>query len=478
MLCIVPQLSSMTVKADIGYSPCNIAESESPSDIRLSPDARRLLYHVKPLYRAKEHETCAIWIADVDDSKDARQFSSGLFNDHAAQFHPDGERIIFLSDRHKAGGPAQIYSIGLAGGEASPLFGKERKKGVSAFKVSPDGRYIAFTSANEPTSEDEQRMKDKDDARVFGDKRTLEYIRLFTFATGSVRTLEQPQDKHVSFFYWAHDSKSILFSVREQAELEFMERKVELNRVSLAPESLKHIGAYPREFRSLVQTKNGKIVDIQCHDPARVSDSYALFVHSDNAFDTTESLYGVVDDVDRVIDLNKDNDVAISIAKGLKTWIDVVDTTLAKQEKAATTSEQGGGTKSTVIHPQIYETKDEAIESWDMRMQKDGILVLALIKSSSARQEPSNVWVGSQAAGSTERIGTKQISSHVQWMKDAPHCKAEAFYWDAKDGIKLDGMIFYPPGKDGSSGPFKTIMLIHGGACVYLQLQRLANNVL
>lgn len=438
------------------YTPRNIAESEVPYSVRLSPDAQKLLYHVKPLYKAGDHGTSAIWLADVDRANSARQFTSGLFNDHSAQFHPDGERIIFLSDRHKASGPQQIYSVSLNGGEAFPLFGKDNKKGVSSFRISPDGRYIAFTSTDEPTSVDEEQEKDKDDAHVFGDERTLEHLKLFTFATGTVRTLEQPLKNHVSFFHWAHDSKKILFAVQKQSDMEFYTGEINIFRVSIALEkdSLEAVGTYRGNFRSMVQTEQNQIVDVKTLDPTRLTDSHALFVHSTSAFTRAETLYGISDDASEVLDLQNTGKVAVLVASGLKSRIDVVDI---------------DATKSVTIKPStIFETEDDAIDdafdsdSWDIRARPDGTLVLAAIKSSSVRQEPSNVWAGT--AGDDGRCALRtQLSSHLQWMKDAPFCRTEPFYWKAKDGIDLDGVLYYPPGKDKNSGPLPTILTMHGG---------------
>lgn len=446
----------MSSESQKTFTPHSIAESEGLSDVRLSPDAKKLLYHVKPLYKAGKHETSAIWIADVDKPNSARQFTSGLFNDRSAQFHPDDDRIIFLSDRHKAGGPAQLYSISLTGGEAALLFGKGNKKGVSSFQISPDGRYIAFASADEPTAADEQREKDKDDARIFGDKRALEHLKLYSFSTDSIRTLEQPLDKHVAFLHWAHDSKSVLLAVRKQAELEFISDEVNLIRTPLVPEqgSSEIVGTYPNEFSALVQTENGCIVDIQNHDPTHVSDSKSVFVHNPSNFTSTETLFGETDDALRVVDLQKDNTVAVSVATRLETRIHLLQIDITETNTLSAIA---------IDSKDIFETDNETIDaSWDAKARADGSHVIAAIKSSSVRQEPPNVWVGITKGSEPLALQT-QISSHFQWLKEGPTCPTSSMFWKGKDGADLDGIIIYPPGKDKTSGPLPTVMLMHGG---------------
>ncbi|KAI5117832.1 hypothetical protein M0805_003309 [Coniferiporia weirii] len=435
-----------------GFTPSKVADSEQLNGIKLSPDASKVLYTVKPAYKSGEHNTSAIWLADVDTAGSAKQFTSGLFNDTAAQFHPDGQRVIFLSDRHKAGGPLQVYSINIAGGEAFPLFGKDNKKKVSMFELSPDGLYLAFTSADEPTPEDEQREKDKDDAVVFGDKRAFERLRLYTFASGTVRTLDVPKDKHVFHFTWTPDSKEIIFAVWRQSEVEFSEEKIPLQRIGISVgSSAQIIGIYPRTPSRICPMPDGKIVDIQSVVPTRLSDSKSVFVHSADDFARTAQLYGEVDCAAGVKDIKGDGLVAVNIATGLNNRIDVLDVKGSKPEAIFT----------------LYESSNEAIGYgvWDIRCRADGAIVLAVIKSSAVRKESPNVWTGiANDRANACKLGTK-LSSHLQWMGDVPAVRAEAFHWDAEDGTKLDGVIFFPPGETGSKPdkPLPTVMLVHGG---------------
>jgi hypothetical protein len=42
---------------------------------------------------------------------------------------------------------------------------------INQFKLSPDGHYIAFCSTDEPSDEEEKKEKEKDDARVWGERK-------------------------------------------------------------------------------------------------------------------------------------------------------------------------------------------------------------------------------------------------------------------------------------------------------------------
>lgn len=427
-----------------------IASSERLSDIRLSPDAKRLLYHVKWQYKSGEHNTCAIWTADVGSPDSASQLTSGLFNDHSARFHPDCKRVIFLSDRHKAGGPIQLYSINLHGGEAALIFGKENKKGISGFEISPDGLYIAFSSADEPSPEDERREKEKDDARFFGDKRANNHLRLYSFATGDVRTLDAAKGNHVYNFAWTADSKSLIFLARRYSALEFTEEKVDLQKIPISIDAqAKFIGSYPRSPSGICPLPAGKIVDIQSYEPSHLSDSKSLFVHDEEDFTQMTQAYGEKDDATCAVNLQNNGLFAVEIAEGLDSRIFVHDGI-----------KKGGHL--------LYETKDEVIEKWDARKLKDGTFIIVAIKSSAVRQEPMDVWTGSTTSLTKTCTLSTKVSSHLQWMKEVPKMHTEPFLWYAKDGMKLDGTIVFPPRDEDAETPnsLPTVLFIHGGMLV------------
>jgi hypothetical protein len=69
--------------------------------------------------------------------------------------------VFFLSDRHNAGSEPQIYRISSRefGGDPEPLTPTENVRGVSAFEISLDGRWLAYISADEPADKGEE---DKD----------------------------------------------------------------------------------------------------------------------------------------------------------------------------------------------------------------------------------------------------------------------------------------------------------------------------
>ena len=157
------------------HAPALIAATEKVRAPCVSPDGSRVVYEVQPFYRAARN-TCALWLAEVSASASASTagasvpLTAGEWNDRGAAWLPDGRRVLFVSDR--AGGAPALFAMDVDSGEIRAVFkeGADVGAGVRAFAVSPDGRRVAFASADAPGAEDARRVKERDDARVWGEE--------------------------------------------------------------------------------------------------------------------------------------------------------------------------------------------------------------------------------------------------------------------------------------------------------------------
>ncbi|TDL25107.1 alpha/beta-hydrolase [Rickenella mellea] len=431
------------------WTPEKIAACDVLQGVKLSSDGEKVLYLVKPAYKTGEHFTSALWVADTGNAGSSRQLTSGLFNDDDAVFHPDGKTIIFLSDRHKAGGPAQLYAISLTGGEAIPLWGRNNKRSISMFDISPDGRFIAFSSEDELTPEEDRKEDEGDDAKVFGDLKSHNRLRLYSFASEDVRTLQIPKETHVHSFGWKSDSKELLFTTMAHSTLEFQEEETALWRISIARGDIRphRVGSYPRCPDSQpIWTATEEIIEMQNFEPEKIIDAIALFTHASVSFtEPPIRLYGETEDAFSVIDLQSDDGlVAVAVAHGIETRIDVV---------------KGGRVNYTLFRTKVEQ---EALDDWDAKRLDDGSLVLAVIKSSAIMQEPPNVWTGRAPGGQTITVDSK-LSSHSKWLGKAP-IETSVMRWKAEDGTDLEGIVTGPANPtSGPSAGLPTILLVHGG---------------
>src|SRR5579885_77483 len=226
-----------------------IADFSLPLTLQISPDGSQIAYVVSPTSKKEEHDTSAIWLASTDGTRPARQFTRGDVEDRNPQWSPDGTRIAFLSDRAKRG-TVQLYLIAADGGEARPLTSTEHKKAVEDFLWSPGGGQIAFTSADEPTDEDERREKERDDARVYGERWPFARLRLLSVATQEVTTLVKT-DRHVTNFTWHPRGTELAYVTTKTPDLESRAHETLIERVDLAGGEPQLVCRFPCDVGSL-----------------------------------------------------------------------------------------------------------------------------------------------------------------------------------------------------------------------------------
>lgn len=130
------------------------------SDLQLSPDGSRLAFVVSEAPKA-EKRAQHVWMYEKSKNA-ARQFTFSNKSENTPRWSPDGTRLAFLSDR--GGDEQQIYVMIAGGGEA--VARTKGKSSVKTFEWSIDGKSIAFIAPDAKTDEEEQKEKDKNDARA------------------------------------------------------------------------------------------------------------------------------------------------------------------------------------------------------------------------------------------------------------------------------------------------------------------------
>ncbi|KAK0449851.1 Alpha/Beta hydrolase protein [Desarmillaria tabescens] len=451
------------------HTPSQIASSQKVRDISISPDGERVLYQVQQFYKSADRVLAELWLARTDVAHSARQLTNGDFHDRAGVFHPfDSNVVVFLSDRWAPGKGGNIYSLRLAEDEEPmPLMVEPMKKGVQQFQISPDGKYIAFTSAGDGPS-----RGDRDDARRIGDKRGLSHLFLLNPITGEVSSISHiRKDRHVESFTWSPDSKELLYRLREDRGPEAAEREVLLERVPIVSEDAPvTINAYPRSpSGSNIWLSSGHILTLQNHEASNILDARTLYVSQGaDKRALVRKLYGVTEDAIRIVDMSNHSDptssgmIAVEIATDTDTRIDRLSFSASNDDEYEFHS--------------LFCTQDEAIwfGAWDAKRVRSATgvsYVFAAVLSSGIRHEAPNVW--SVRIDSGQRYCAKslsgpsirkQLSSHLQWLMDAPQVKTEVIRWKSKDGVELSGLVRYPPGIDQRCAcALPTILFLHGG---------------
>lgn len=126
---------------------------QSVEDPQISPDGQHIAFVKVTMDKAQNRYTRNIWLATLGQGTPrVRQFTFGSKADTTPRWSPDGRTLAFVSARNDK---AQIYLIGLAGGEARPLTSLPNGAGGPVW--SPDGKRLAFhanVNAEERRKED------------------------------------------------------------------------------------------------------------------------------------------------------------------------------------------------------------------------------------------------------------------------------------------------------------------------------------
>ena len=125
---------------------------------QISPDGKWVAYTVATPDMESNRNVSNIWMVSTSGGAPTQLTRSG--HDSSPVWSPDGNTIAFLSSRS---GEAQVYLLGLEGGEAQRL--TKLSTGAGLVKWSPNGKTIAFTSSVYPDCKDDDCNKKRDEEK-------------------------------------------------------------------------------------------------------------------------------------------------------------------------------------------------------------------------------------------------------------------------------------------------------------------------
>jgi Tol biopolymer transport system component len=199
----------------------------------LAPDGRTVVFSaVTPA------KTSAIWRMDAASGANRTRLTveSGEYADYHPQFTSDGLFVIFQR-QFVASDRSVLMKVPSAGGEAVPFY-QHPERGVFAPRLSPDGRYIAFSTYDVTTFEKKLVIAALDKGAVARVERELEYnlinqvawspdsrsLTILTSRGGIPNIWRQPLDGseprpitdfktgRIFNFAWGTDKKSLLIA--------------------------------------------------------------------------------------------------------------------------------------------------------------------------------------------------------------------------------------------------------------------------
>lgn len=398
-------------------TPAQLLSLRTISDLRFSPDGQYVAFvvtePVKGTTRARH-----IWLLDIK-TKEVRQFTNSSKTEDTPRWSPDGKRLAFISNRDEV---RQIYVIQMSGGEAKRLL--ETKHEIDNFSWSPDGKQIAFFAPEPKTPAEEQKEKDKDDARVVDREDHLRRLWLLDPDSARVRQVTSGRWR-INEAEWLPSGTTMIASATAHPESD-----QETNRIysiNLADGKLTEIAAPRGPFGRLRVSPDGKSVVYLAApvDGPSTHDLFLLTLADGQSRNLTSA------SLDRPI-LNyswtSNDNLAATMQDGFSTrlvWI--------------TVSGKANLSVKLPVNPRGFDMSNSMV---------------AFVGSSAP--EPEELWLW-DADKSAQRVS--DFNKNLRQLAILP---PETFRYKSFDGVEIEGALIKPKGYvAGTRVPL--ITLVHGG---------------
>lgn len=216
LFCVAPALPD-GLAAPAEWTPEQMMQLLQIGSVQVAPAGQRVVYTLRRAVMdadKSEYQT-HIYLVSADGGESV-QLTQGDASCDSPRWSPNGRTIAFLSAR---AGKRNIWLIPAGGGEARPL--THGKTDVTSLKWSPDGKAVAFTALDEPTPDEQQAARAKNDARVVDEN--IKMSRLYVVAVdsdGPPKVLTKGAYSVGSAtgvdrrggYDWSPDNKTIVFS--------------------------------------------------------------------------------------------------------------------------------------------------------------------------------------------------------------------------------------------------------------------------
>ena len=397
---------------------------------RIAPNGARVAYTASETKTEKDKEWKAvtqIWVVPTAGGV-ARQYTRGDKSSNAPDWSPDGSNVAFLSDREKDG-ERQIWMMAADGGEAWQV--TSHKGGISAFRFSPDNKQLVFVATDQPSKDEEERKKLKDDTILIDRDLKMSHLWLFNLEKKEEKRITQG-DFTVSDPQWSPDGTRITYSTRPtpKADDGGLSDVWVMNVASGEKKKIEDTAASSDNAR---WSPDGKwIAYTGVTDPdSGVSTSYLYLVSATG---------GSPRQLTAKFDLNAGTPVWSRDAKTLYFSANALEATeIFSADVATGTVTRVSNTGASINLAQI---------------SADGNMLVGTLTLPNAPAEiyKSNLKLTQPTA----------LTSHNRWLADYTLAETETVKWKSKDGMEIEGLLTKPVEySNGSKVPL--LLNPHGG---------------
>jgi dipeptidyl aminopeptidase/acylaminoacyl peptidase len=405
----------------------DLMKINSVGNPRISPDGGRVAYTVGEVKMEKDKEwktITQIWVVPTTGGK-ARQYTRGEKNATAPEWSPEGTMIAFLSDREKDG-ERQVWMMMADGGEAWAV--TSHKGGVSGFHFSPDGKRLVLTAVDQPSKDEEDRKKVKDDTMVIDHDIKMTHLWLFDIVKKEEKRLTEGEYT-VADPQWSPDGTQITYTTRPTPKAD----DADLDNIwilTVASGEKKKITSDEGSSENARWSPDGKWIAYNGSERGAVSTDFLYLVPS--AGGTPRQLTA-----------------KFELSTGTPVW-----------------TPDG---KTIYFSTNVFETievfsvdmSSGAVKQVTQRGGSAGITEISrdgktFVGTTSTGKQPTELYAWTINGGSF-----RAITDHNAWLKDYSLANSEVVKWKSKDGTEVEGVLTKPVGY--SSGKVPLLLNPHGG---------------
>lgn len=421
------------------FTPYHIAKLQTVYSAAISPDGKHIAYLLSvPRDLSKEKDGPA-WTSlhVVDSAGHSRPYVSGQVNVAAIHWTPDGKSISFLAkrgdDKHRS-----LYVIPLGGGEARKVLSHDTD--IQDYSWSHNGKRVAFL-ATKARSQKEEKWRDKG----FNQEIYEEALLPVKVWIARIDSKDKPKALNLAGSVWdlhwspVDDRLAISVTPRPLIDEHYMFRKIRIVDANTG-QVLQKLDI-PGKMGQMAWSPDGKylalVAGVDKHDPREgrlwVADSHGRQWH-----DILPNYMGHV----WSIGWRDANTVAYLGYEGVLTSVGTIKIARNREKNQIVTK------KRKILIP-----AGQPILS-GMSISQDGHTIAFV---GDTPKHPGEVYVLGPKGDAPRRL-----THHNPWLKKMRFARQEAITHEARDGLKLQGILVHPlDEKKGQRYPL--VLTVHGG---------------
>lgn len=412
-------------------TPDDLFKIKNVNETVFSPDGKMIAYTLsvpRPLNEEPGSNYSNLFVYNIEEQQNVGLLANQV-TVSSIQWDSESERIYFLA---KIGEQKsiQVYYIDADGG--SPKLVTNEMSDVLAFKISPDGKNIAFVRLEEKSKGKQQMLNKGFDAEIYEEEFQHRTLYLMNLENKTVKQLTTASS--VFEFEWSPDSKNIAAAIADKNLVDdsYMFKRLFVIDTETA---LKYkLVDNPGKLTQFSFSPDGTKLAFVSASSVNDAVSGSLFicdVPNTKSFSQLRNYSEGFEGSVIVVKWKDDNTILFSSEEG-------VDITLREQKIDQKQSRL------------IIDGGRVVFRSFD-------VINNMICFAGNTKSHPNELFIFN-----IESSKIIKLTNHNNWLENVKLAKQDMIEYSAKDGLKIQGVLIYPLNyEQGKRYPL--ITYIHGG---------------